>query len=214
MEIDHIFIFTDDNGKVADELVEFGLTEGSGQSHPGQGTTNRKFYFENFFLEIVWVHNENEITSELVRPTGLWQRANYKTNNFSRFGLGIINTEETDKLFESALKYQPVYFTEGLTFDILKNESRPDLPWMFRMPFKGRQERKIPEPTQHRNGLERLTKARFTYTGDKDSFLDFFENEPQIVFSGTPDLSLILTFDYHRKGLSQEFEKLNLTIEY
>jgi hypothetical protein len=29
MNIDHIFIFTDDNGKIANELVEFGLTEGS-----------------------------------------------------------------------------------------------------------------------------------------------------------------------------------------
>ncbi len=52
MNIVHIFIFTDDNGKVADELVEFGLIEGSNLVHVGQGTTNRKFYFDNFFLEI------------------------------------------------------------------------------------------------------------------------------------------------------------------
>ncbi len=49
MNIDHIFIFTDDDGKDADELVDFGLTEGSNRVHVGQGTTNRKFYFDNFF---------------------------------------------------------------------------------------------------------------------------------------------------------------------
>jgi Glyoxalase-like domain len=82
MNIDHIFIFTEDHGKVADKLVEFGLTEGSNRVHAGQGTTNRKFYFENFFLEILWVHNQTEIESELTKPTGLWQRADFKSNNF------------------------------------------------------------------------------------------------------------------------------------
>ena len=58
MEIDHIFIFTDDKGQVADKLVESGFVEGSNRVHIGKGTTNRKFYFKNFFLEILWVHNE------------------------------------------------------------------------------------------------------------------------------------------------------------
>jgi hypothetical protein len=89
--IDHIFIFTDDNGKVADELVDFGLAEGSNRIHVGQGTTNRKFYFDNFFLEILWVHNVNEIASDKTKPMGLFQRAEYKTNLFSPFGLCIVN---------------------------------------------------------------------------------------------------------------------------
>lgn len=33
MDIDHIFIFTNDKGKVADELVAFGLTEGGSRIH-------------------------------------------------------------------------------------------------------------------------------------------------------------------------------------
>jgi len=33
MTIDHIFIFTDFNGEVADELADFGLTEGSSRIH-------------------------------------------------------------------------------------------------------------------------------------------------------------------------------------
>ncbi|MFK7787387.1 MAG: hypothetical protein AB8B56_19845 [Crocinitomicaceae bacterium] len=38
MEVDHIFIFLDNQGKEADELLEFGFTEGSSRRHPGQGT--------------------------------------------------------------------------------------------------------------------------------------------------------------------------------
>ena len=71
MGIDHIFIFSNNNGKEADKLVEFGLTEGSSRIHPGQGTTNRKFYFENFFLEVLWVIDETEIRSELTSKTKL-----------------------------------------------------------------------------------------------------------------------------------------------
>ena len=55
MEINHIILFSKMQGQEADELHNFGLTEGSHRIHPGQGTRNRKFYFANFFLEIVWV---------------------------------------------------------------------------------------------------------------------------------------------------------------
>jgi len=47
MEIDHIFIFVSSKD-LADELVSFGLTEGSGNVHKGIGTANRRFFFENF----------------------------------------------------------------------------------------------------------------------------------------------------------------------
>jgi hypothetical protein len=38
----HIFMFTDDHGKIADDLADFGLTEGSNRVHGGQRIINRK----------------------------------------------------------------------------------------------------------------------------------------------------------------------------
>ncbi len=61
--IDHIFIFTHDQGKIAEQLIDFGLSEGSSRINTGQGTANRKFYFHNFFLEILWVQNEADFKS-------------------------------------------------------------------------------------------------------------------------------------------------------
>jgi len=89
MDIDHIFIFTNTEGKIADELISFGLTANESRVHKGQGTMNRTFSFENFFLEIAWVHNEQEIKSDLVKPTGLWQRAEYFKNNYSPLGSSL-----------------------------------------------------------------------------------------------------------------------------
>ena len=211
---DHIFIFTNDRGKIADQLVEFGLSEGSNRVHTGQGTTNRKFYFDNFFLEILWVHDEAEINSELIKPIGLWQRANYLSNDFSRFGLCIVNTEETDRLFENAYRYQPTYFPEGMTIDILKNEHQPTFPWTFRLPFKGQNQHEI-EPINHKNGIKKLTKVDFYISSTDDvHFMQAFENDRFINFMKSDRTWLKLTFDEGIQGCTETFETLQLTIEY
>ena len=42
-EIDHVLIFTCAGAPEADRLIVFGLSEGSPNRHPGQGTANRSF---------------------------------------------------------------------------------------------------------------------------------------------------------------------------
>ena len=214
MEIDHIFIFTDTNGKIADELISFGLTSNESRVHQGQGTTNRTFSFENFFLEIVWVHNEQEIKSDLIKPTGLWQRAEYFKNNYSPFGLIIINNAESGRLFENAYKYQPEYFPIEMAFDILQNNNQPDLPWTCRMPFR-REKNTERAKVNHKNKINSLSKATFEYWGsDGESFLDQFKNEKTIQFIRSDKTWLTLTFDNTKQGLKKIFEPLQLTIEY
>lgn len=214
MNTDHIFIFTNDKGKIADQLVEFGLTEGSNRVHVGQGTTNRKFYFDNFFLEILWVHNETEINSELIKPIGLWQRANYQSNDFSPFGLCVVNTDDTDRFFENAHKYQPSYFPDGMTIDILRNEHQPSFPWTFRLPFKGKTGNET-EPTKHENGITRLSKVDFYVENISDlNFVQTFESEQNINFIKSDKTWLNLTFDEGKQGLKKTFEMLKLTLEY
>ena len=214
MTPDHIFIFTNDQGKIADQLVEFGLTEGSSRVHAGQGTSNRKFYFENFFLEILWVHDETEINSELIKPIGLWQRAYYQSSDFSPFGLCIVNTNETNNLFENAHKYQPSYFPDGMVIDILKNEHQPNFPWTFRLPFKG-QKKNETEPTKHKNGIMQLSKVDFYVENINDpNFIQSFKGEQNINFIKSDKTWLKLTFDKGKQGQIKTFEVLQLTIEY
>ncbi len=214
MNIDHIFIFTNDSKKAGDELVNFGLKEGSSRVHAGQGTTNRKFYFDNFFLEILWVHNETEITSEQTKQMGLWQRADFKNNGFSPFGLCISNTENTETLFEKAFKYQPDYFPQGMLIDIIKNEEQSDLPWTFRLPFKG-QKKHNNEPTNHPNNVFALTKAVFEYQSvAENTFLDNLKDQDSIQLTKSSRNWLNLIFDNGKQEKRREFKSLNLTIEY
>ncbi|UZO81332.1 VOC family protein [Aquimarina sp. ERC-38] len=215
MDIDHIFLFSDNNGKEAEKLVEFGLTEGSSRIHPGQGTINRKFYFENFFLEILWVVDESEIRSKLTSKTKLWERSQFKINNFSPFGLCLVNSKSTDQLFEQSEIYQPNYFPEGMFIDIITNEENPNLPWTFRLPF--RNQKKAPqEPTNHNNGIQRLTRAKFEILMNKKdkNFRNYFQSSENVSFKSSHSNHLILEFDNFNQKKVATFNELNLTIKY
>lgn len=214
MTIDHIFIFANDQGKVADKLVAFGLTEGSNRVHIGQGTANRKFYFNNFYLEILWVHNDAEIKNDQTKPTGLWQRAEFEINNFSPFGLCIVNSDDAETLFENAYSYQPDYFPKGMSIDIINNKYQPDLPWTFRLPFKGQMNHEN-EPTNHSTNISVMTKAIFEYNlSTENTFLNNFKNEDSIQFIHGSNNWLTLIFDNARQRRKQKFEQLRLTIDY
>jgi hypothetical protein len=71
VELDYVFVCTALDAPEADLLVAFGLAEGTPNRHPGQGTANRRFYFRNAMLELVWVRDEREARSPLVAPTRL-----------------------------------------------------------------------------------------------------------------------------------------------
>jgi hypothetical protein len=71
VELDRAFVCTALDAPKADLLVAFGLAEGTPNTHPGQGTANRRFYFRNAMLELVWVRDEREARSPLVAPTRL-----------------------------------------------------------------------------------------------------------------------------------------------
>jgi hypothetical protein len=215
MEVDHIFIFSDNEGEEAEELIDFGFTEGSNRFHSGQGTINRKFYFENFFLEILWVINESEIKSDLVSPTKLWERSNFVKNGISPFGLCLVNTEDTDIIFENSLKYQPDYFPKGLEIEILTNEKANYLPWTFRLPFRG-EKKKTTEPTIHKNEISELTKVEFGIPSLdlNNEYILNFKDENSVSFSQNSAYNLTLIFDNNRRNKTKVFDTIPLIIKY
>ena len=61
MEFDHLFICVENPKDVVEELRLFGLTEGASNQHPGQGTENRRFFFENSFIELLFIADQDEL---------------------------------------------------------------------------------------------------------------------------------------------------------
>ncbi len=212
MQIDHLFIFSPINGEEANELVDFGLVEGSHRIHPGQGTRNRKFYFDNFFLEIVWVHDEEEIRRPATVEAGLWQRAQFMDNGSSPFGMALVDSGDGDVLFSRAHIYEPQFFDKGV--EVLPHEDRPYLPWMFRQNYSGAYY--AGEPKDHMPPLHQLTKATFGIP-DVAKAMDIirhFDGSNQIDFEAHKQQHLTLEFDSAGSCESHTFTRLPLTLRY
>src|SRR5262245_66233737 len=88
-ELDHLFVWVSPSGPEADRLAAAGLTEGERNTHTGQGTACRRFFFRNAFLELVWVHDPAEAQGEAARPLGLWPRVAGRAAGASPFGLAL-----------------------------------------------------------------------------------------------------------------------------
>ncbi len=127
-ELDHLLICTDEGAPAAELLVQVGLTEGSGNVHPGQGTANRRFFFHNLMLELLWVQDAAEAQSEVTRPTHLWEPLERAQPSMSEELEAIINTRLID------IQTGATYLIE-LSFDgesqAQQQDFRPDLPLVF-----------------------------------------------------------------------------------
>ena len=94
---------------MGDRLVELGFREGSPNVHPGQGTRNRRFFFDNAMLELIWVENPDEAGSSLIAPTRLWERSRASETGASPFGLCLRQTRADEPLPFATWPYQPPY---------------------------------------------------------------------------------------------------------
>jgi hypothetical protein len=74
IELDHLFVCTDAGAACAERLIQLGFTEGPPNQHPGQGTANRRFFFANAMIELIWVSDTTEAQSPSTRRTLLWER--------------------------------------------------------------------------------------------------------------------------------------------
>ncbi|MCP3943807.1 MAG: VOC family protein [Desulfobacteraceae bacterium] len=114
LELDHVFIFVSEGAPEAEVLLEFGFKEGEPNVHPGQGTSCRRFFFNNMMLELIWVSDFEEVKNELTKTTMLWERWSGRHDNVSPFGIIVRSSDEED-LFEG-WEYKPDYLPEGLSF--------------------------------------------------------------------------------------------------
>lgn len=169
MEIDHIFICTENKAPSGDLLVEFGLVEGSSNKHPGQGTANRRFYFRNFMLELLWIENLEEAQSERTKLMRLFERCESTSNKYSPFGIGFRPTKEIGETppFPS-WDYHPVYLPESLKIQIADNTPLSE-PMYFYLSFAMRQDKVAAdkrEPMEHKVPLNEVTNVKICVNQD------------------------------------------------
>ncbi len=173
MEIDHIYICTKAKAPTGDLLVEFGLIEGSSNTHPGQGTANRRFYFHNLMLELLWVEHIEEVQSERTKPMRLFQRCQLISNAISPFGIGLRPTTEDERALFLAWDYHPIYLPDFLRIQVADNTPLSE-PMYFYLSFAKRQDKvsiEKREPMEHKVPLKEVTSVK-THVNQDDALSD------------------------------------------
>ena len=166
VELDHVFICTGRSAPAADSLLRFGLSEGAPNRHPGQGTANRRFFFDNAFLELLWVDDPAEAQSENVARTGLWERWSQCDGGASPFGVGLrIDSESTGEIPFASWEYRPPYLPAPLAIQMATHSHVSTGPLLFAITFGRRADSGPPErhrPLEHAAGVRAVTRLRIT----------------------------------------------------
>jgi hypothetical protein len=132
-ELDHIILFCNVGAPEAGALLEQGLHEGPGNSHPGQGTANRRFFFPNAYLELLWVENAIEAQSPEARDTRLFERWQQRARACP-FGLVFRPGPKAPAEAPASWTYAPRYFPAGFSIEVAL-DIPPNEPLLFYLPF-------------------------------------------------------------------------------
>lgn len=137
-ELDHVWIASSPGAPEADALVDAGLVEGSANTHPGQGTANRRFFFDNAYLEWLFLVDEREAAS--VARTALLQRLR-RDGGTCPFGICLRPTAAvTERAPFPSWEYAPRYLPAGMSIPIAFASEDPCNPMLFVVPASSRRE--------------------------------------------------------------------------
>jgi hypothetical protein len=145
LEVDHVFIACAPGAPEADTLLQLGLVEGSPNTHPGQGTANRRFFFANFMLELLWVADAAEA-----------ERCSHRGPEVSPFGILFRTTGDADSRAPfRTWSYHPSYLPPDLAIEVAEGTSLQE-PELFYLPFLRGARSPTPGPTSHSWALGRV----------------------------------------------------------
>jgi hypothetical protein len=164
-ELDHLFVCVCEGGDVeADGLMRLGLAEGQPNSHPGQGTACRRFFFANAYLELLWVHNPTEAQAEMARPLRLWERWSGRASGACPFGVCLRPARPgLTELPFCAWEYRPAYLPAPLCLHVATGSPSPEGPLLFYLPVCRRPDaRSAPQrqPLGHALGVQEISQVR------------------------------------------------------
>ncbi len=137
-EFDHAFVFVGAGAPDADILAAAGLVEGAPNIHLGQGTQNRRFFFQNGMIELLWVHSEEEARSTPIARTRLLERFHYKLTGACPFGIGLSRTKgEMKNSPFNTWSYHPPYLPDGVKIAVADVSQSPEKLFAFVVPGAG-----------------------------------------------------------------------------
>lgn len=216
-ELDHIFICVSTGGREADALIACGMTEGSPNRHPGQGTACRRFFFANAYLELLWVNDEAEARGAIAGPTHLWERWSGRASGACPFGILLRPDGESDTLPFTAWEYRPPYLPAGLKLHVGENAAKIAEPALLFMPM-GRRPDMAPEdtrqPMEHPGGFQKITRVRVMGPWDEAASPEMLDTARtgEVEFAQADRYRVEVGFDGEAQGRRIEIAGLPLVV--
>lgn len=168
-ELDHIFVCVCVGAPEAARIVSLGITEGRSNTHPGQGTSNRCFFFHNGMLELLWLHNEAEARSSATERTRLFERWTQRKTGACPFGLCFRSKDPLASAPFPGWDYTPRYMPTATSIHIAGNSDTLTEPMLFYIPGLARPDTwpaTRRQPLQHAFGFREVTRLHWTHPGD------------------------------------------------
>jgi hypothetical protein len=152
LRLHHLFVCTSVGAPEAEELESAGLIEGTPNIHPGQGTANRRFFFDSGFLELLWVRDDHEARSVLPASMSLWERWAGRGTATNPFGLCFSSVDPIPALPFPVRSYQPDYLPGNRSL-LFADDLTLSEPEIFVLGWPQGQSSPASEPTNHPLGL-------------------------------------------------------------
>jgi hypothetical protein len=206
LEVDHAFVTCAPGAPEGNALLELGFVEGSGNTHPGQGTANRRFYFESFMLELLWVSDPEEAQSERTRRTRLWERWAQREQGVCPFGIVFRCAEgQASPAPFPVWSYAPSYLPPGMSIEIAEGTTLHE-PELFYLSFLGRAANRGQQPLRHEVPVKEICGlavgvpdlaglSAASRIAEAHNLLRYFDSRQyvlEILFAGAPEMQFDL----------------------
>lgn len=129
----HVFVFVTPGAPEAGALEAAGLRESFRRAHPGQGTANACWCFDNAYLELLWVDDPAAVSGPATARTRLAERAHWRETGASPFGIAVRGAAPF-----AAWDYRPPYLPAGMSIPVALSSEDPRQPFLFRSPGDAR----------------------------------------------------------------------------
>lgn len=210
MELDHIFIRTTKGAPEGDLLLDFGLVEGTPNTHPGQGTANRRFFFHNMMIELLWIDDYEEVQSERTKPMRLFERLSTSNPEISPFGICFRPSDNSiGKPTFATWDYKPQYLPNSLSIQVGSKTPLCEPMWFY-VSFAKRSDsfpREKSQPINNKLSLKEVTAATVTInnTCNLSEVAQEISKLHNFKLKESDQNLLELEFDYGREGKFHDF---------
>ncbi len=135
LELDHLFVFVGPQdaapgGGAFEALKALGLEPSYTRRHEGQGTANLCLAFDNAYLELLYVADEDELKTSPLGRAGFVARAMWRETAASPLGIAIRGGE----LPGGRWRYRNPQFPPGVSIGISTESDDAAMPFVFSSP--------------------------------------------------------------------------------